>query len=397
MAFSLINADRSAAWQPVMGFIGIEPLNPVYAQICESRDISYEYFGAPPGKSWRCWPRIFRWLTKSRPDAVIVHSIGALLPCFLYARSRGVPVVAVEHQSNALKYRSDWFFSYLAMLLARRVVVLTPAYDRELRERLGRLYFGGKVRIIPNGIDLSRFARLDRPLGKCGAVRMGMASRFTKTKRQDVLLDVLDELRKSKPEIDWRLSLAGDGETWEAFSRTIRERRLDGYISLPGLLGEDDLIDWFRSIDIYLHASEGETLSTSLLQAMACGLPIVASDVPGIRNLLSEGQGCGVLVEEQDPNGFASAVIGLFKAPGIAAALGEAGRNLVEKRYNHAQMFSKYADLLAQLHLTRRCLCACNRPVTCPCFRPHKNTTTFIRSIFGMSRDGGARGARGGV
>lgn len=348
VAFSLINADSNAEWQPLMGFFGIEPLNPAYSEVCQARGIPYEYFAALPGKSWRAWPRIFRWLTDCHPEAIVLHSESALLPCLIYAWRQRVPMVVVEHQPNALKSRSEWVFSCLAMLLADRVVVLTPAYDLELIERLGLFYRAGKVRIIPNGIDTSRFAPRIRSRNWAGSVQLGMAARFVRTKRQDVLIDMLTELRRCEPDIEWRLSLAGDGEVWENINRTVRAKGLDACISLPGPLDEDQLIDWYHSIDIYLHASEGETLSTSLLQAMASALPIVASDVHGIRNLVSGKTICGVLVEGQSPEGFANAVIKIVKEPTVALVLGEAGRRLVEETYSHDLMFAKYGALLTQ-------------------------------------------------
>jgi glycosyltransferase involved in cell wall biosynthesis len=346
VAFSLIDADSNGEWNPIMGFFGIEPLSPAYAAICRSRGISYEYFGAHSGKSWRAWPRIFCWLTDTRPEAIVLHSVTALLPCKLYAYLRKAPLIVVEHQANALKRPSEWMFSRLAMLLADRVVVLTPAYNQELKDRLGLFYRAGKVCIIPNGIDLSRFSPHVHSVNRGGSVRLGMAARFTSIKRQDVLIDMMVELRSREPGIEWHLSLAGDGEGWESIDRKVRAKGLEAYVSLPGQLGEDRLIEWYREIDFYLHASEGETLSTALLQAMASALPIVASDVPGIRSLVSGETNCGVLVERQSPQGFAESVIRLIEEPKAAANLGKAGRELIEKHYSHNYMFTNYKSLL---------------------------------------------------
>jgi glycosyltransferase involved in cell wall biosynthesis len=346
VAFSLLDADKGAEWQPSIGFIGVERLSSTYAKACEDRRIAYAYFAARPGRSWMCWPSIFRWLTRTQPDAIIVHSIKALLPCFMYRWKRGVPVLAVEHEPNVLKRWREWFVSLLAMQLANHVVVLTPEYDLELRKKLSSFYRSNKVRIIPNGIDISRFIPGDCSRRKPGVVRLGMAARFVASKRQDILVDMIAELRKREPDIDWQLTLAGDGETWESVKNRVRERQVDGSLALPGRLGENELSRWFQSIDIYVHASEGEALSTALLQAMACRLPIVASDVPGIRNLLLQEKVCGLLVEGQNPSGFASAVARIVKEPARADALGEAGRGLAENRYSQSRMFAEYSALL---------------------------------------------------
>jgi len=346
VAFSLLDADKRHEWQPVMGFLGVEPLLPAYVQSCEERGIEYQYLHAISGRPWRTWPSIYQWLNVCRPGAIVLHNPTALLPCYWYARRCGIPLVVVEHEANALKRRVEWVFSYLAMLLAERVIVLTSAYLDELKDSLWLFYNAAKVRLIPNGIDTERFIPLAKLSIWSRTVRLGMASRFTTKKRQDVLVSMLLHLRRLKPEIDWQLSLAGGGENWENVSQKVQAHSLGNCINLPGILHEPDLINWFQTLDIYLHASEGETLSTSLLQAMSTGLPIVASDVPGIRNLLCGETVCGLLVTDQLPLRFAEAVIELVENNLRAEALAQSGRQLAVSSYSHNRMFAGYMQAL---------------------------------------------------
>ena len=346
VAFSLLDADKNQEWQSLMGFLGIESLLPAYAESCQKRGIDYQYFPAVSGKPWRVWPRISRWLNCCRPEAIVLHSITALLPCFWYTRRLDITLVVVEHQCNALKRPVEWVFSYLAMLLADRVIVLTPMYQDELKETLGVFYRADKVHLIPNGIDTTRFTPSDNPVIPNRTVRLGMAARFTTMKRQDVLVGMLLELRRCMPEIDWQLSLAGGGEGWEGIRQMIQAQGLEKCISLPGQLDEPELIKWYQIQDIYLHASMGETLSTSLLQAMATRIPIVASDVPGIRNLLGSQSICGVLVAAHSPVGFANEVIKLRKNSSYAEEIAKTGRQLAIAAYSQNEMFSGYMKLL---------------------------------------------------
>src|SRR6185369_3377712 len=217
VAFPLLDADKEGQWQPLLGFLGIEPLSVAYSENCKERGIPFSYFAAMPGKPWKTWPRIAQWLKASRPDAIVLHSGTALVPCLWHARRQGIPLVVVEHQANALKKRSDWIFSHLAMTLADGVVVLTPDYQQELKFRLGMFYRSGRVHVIPNGINTNRFISICSPVKRARTVRLGMASRFTKTKRHDVLMKMMVKLHRREPEIDWHLSLAGDGERWADF------------------------------------------------------------------------------------------------------------------------------------------------------------------------------------
>lgn len=346
VVFSLLNADKNNEWQSVLGFLGIEPLLPAYAEACKRRSLPFKYFSATAGKPWKTWPEITRWLRDCRPNAIVLHSVTALLPCLWNARWRGVPLVVVEHQANALKRLGEWVFSFLAMLLADKVVLLTPAYEQELKVRLGWFYRPNKVRVIPNGIDTEQYSAQSRPVNAGRLVRLGMAARFTLTKRQDVLVEMMAELRQRAPDINWQLSLAGDGENWARVEKLVQSSGIKDSISLPGQLDEPTLIEWYQSLDIYLHASEGETLSTSLLQAMATALPIVASDVPGIRNLIADKVTCGLLVEKQAPQSFAESVIQLVEDPVIRGALANAGRSLVTSSYSQEEMFAGYSKLV---------------------------------------------------
>ena len=153
-------------------------------------------------------------------------------------------------------------------------------------------------------------------------------------------------LREFMPEINWHLSLAGNGENWKKIKCIVEEDGLDDCIDMPGQLDEAEMVCWYQSLDIYLHASDGETLSTSLLQAMATGLGIVASDVPGISNLIGGVKPCGLLVKEQAAKGFADAVVSLVKNATLKTFLSERARKLVTTSFSQDQMFACYNNLL---------------------------------------------------
>lgn len=121
---------------------------------------------------------------------------------------------------------------------------------------------------------------------------------------------------------------------------------LEGIISLPGYLGEQALRDWFGDLDLYVHASDGETLSTSLLQAMAMGLPILDSDVPGINDLLAGGGCCGVVADAQTPHAFAEALRRLTREPDLADGVARRARALALSDYSQHGMFKAYQTVL---------------------------------------------------
>jgi glycosyltransferase involved in cell wall biosynthesis len=352
VAFSLqaaASAGDRPGWRDAMVFLGIEPLLPEYRSLCERRAIPHHYVRARAGAPWRSWPGLLTALREAAPDAIILHSVKTILPCWLYARARGIPLIAVEHQANALKTRSEWVASRLLMRLADAVVVLTPAYRDTLRARLGKAWREDKVQVIPNGIDTDAFAPTDASDaagGRDGPVTIGMASRLAGNKRHEVLVEAMALLRDEGRAGGWRLTLAGDGETREAIAAQVTAAGLDDVVTLPGYLGAAALRDWFGTLDLYVHATDGETLSTSILQAMAMELPIVGSDVAGVTGLLAEGGGCGTVARAQTAEAFAAAFRQVVEDPQAARAMARRARALAVSTYSQAAMFGAYRQLL---------------------------------------------------
>lgn len=345
VAFSLAGgAPRD--WHHEMVFFGIEPLLPEYARSCAAHGFGQTYVPMAQGRSWSSWRTLYQALERMRPEAIVLHSVKTILPCWLYARRHRIPLIAVEHQPNALKKTSEWVVSHLLMRLADAVVLLTPTYRDELQERLGRAWRGDKVHLIPNGIDTDRFAPMHRPALQT-PIRVGMAARFSNRKRQDLLVGAARILEREAPGA-WQFSLAGDGDELPRIRAQVAQEGLDSVVDLPGYLGEDALCAWFSELDIYTHASDGETLSTSLLQALSCGLPILGSDVEGISNLLGRAGGVGLCAASETAEGFADGLRHLARDRAHAQRLAENARALACKDYSHRSMFERYAALLGR-------------------------------------------------
>ncbi len=236
------------------------------------------------------------------------------------------------------------------MRLADVVVLLTPQYADELRSGLGSTWREDKVRAIPNGVDTSAFSprtsSRTRLSERRRPIEVGFAARFTTKKRQDDLADAVEMLVARDGRDAWRLSLAGEGETRQALMNQVAARGLGDIIRFPGFLAEEELIDWFTGVDIYVHASDGETLSTSILQAMAMGLPILGSNVPGIANLLESHPSCGLLTDRAGPNGLADGLTRLVSEPHLASELAQAARRRAEAEFSQSSMFQAYDALI---------------------------------------------------
>jgi len=344
----MIHADEDHRWRHTLCFAGIEPLLPTYAAMCEAEDVPFAYVRAVAGKPWRNYLPVLNWLRRTRPDAVILHSPTMLPGVLPYCRVRGIPLIVVEHQANDLKSRQDWIFSGLAMRLADAVVTLTPRHEAELAARLGKRFRRDKVTSIPNGVDAATLGPAT-PLsgGTDVPVRIGMAGRFSSTKRFDLLIDALEVLQRTTTR-SWHVTLAGAGEHWDQV-RAYAATKVAGGVGFEGMLTGNSLADWYRGLDIYCHASDGETLSVAVLQAMASGVPIVGSDVDGISNLLAGNPPCGILAQNQTAEGFAAAVMQLAGDPGKARAIALHARAEAVRLYDQRTTFARYDALVRRL------------------------------------------------
>ncbi|MBW8636200.1 glycosyltransferase family 4 protein [Hoeflea sp. WL0058] len=335
----MITAPGAEAHDWIMGFYGVAPLDPSNQHFCNAHEIRYAVFQPRHRHPWLAWRRMARWLDKERPDAVLCHSTTAIPPCAWYAHRHRVPLVAIEHTPNEVKSRTEWAGSHAAMMMADRIVVLTDEYKSLLRTGLGVWFRDDKIRTIPNGVDAKIFH--PRKIEKSNSnLCAGMAARLSHTKRHDILLDIASDL-------DVTFRFAGDGERLSAL-RNCAAVNDTNQVEFSGYVSSIDMPEWFRGLDVYLHASEGETFSMSILQAMASGLPIIASDISGMDEILGQDGRCGVLV----PNtreAWKEAITALISNPQRRTDMGFAARNRAKTKFSTSSMLKRYLDIIRDI------------------------------------------------
>jgi len=143
-----------------------------------------------------------------------------------------------------------------------------------------------------------------------------------------------------------RLWLAGEGPYQAALEEQIESRDLAGRIVLAGVF--DDVDELLAAADLFVLPSREEGMSRALLEAMAAGLPIVASDIPGNRNLVSDGEH-GLLVPPGDVDALSAAVCRLLDEPEPAGRLGAAARDRLQNEFSLAAMAEKHLALFETL------------------------------------------------
>jgi glycosyltransferase involved in cell wall biosynthesis len=145
---------------------------------------------------------------------------------------------------------------------------------------------------------------------------------------------------------DARFVILGEGELRDALERQVREYHLEKHVLLPGF--RTDVIGCIKSFDLFSMSSVTEGLGTSLLDAMACARPIVATRAGGIPEIVEDGVQ-GLLVEPRDHRAMARAIVALLRDEPRRREMGEAGSERVRTRFTVERMVEQTAAVYARV------------------------------------------------
>lgn len=306
--------------------------------------------GKPPGFHPTVRPAITEALRALRPDVLHTHQVGALFYAGPPARALGVPVTLhTEHINNIRKadagyfrrQRMSWLWWWAARAAARFVCV-SADIAAEMAAR--RIVPKHKLAVTLNGINTEPFeAPLDRAemRGSLGipadAPVIGTVGRLNEVKRQDLLLRAFATVRASVP--DARLLLVGDGPMRGELEALAAQLGVAACVHFAGYQSRPE--QYLRVMDVFALTSRLEGLPLAILEAWAAGLPVVASAVGGVPDLLTDGRD-GLLFPSGDEAALTGSLFRLLGDPEAAQALGAAGREVVLARYDLRRMAADY-------------------------------------------------------
>lgn len=351
--FGMLDAGFFADADHLVLLTGVEPPLPDYVVRLDRRGMAWRYVPKQPGRGYVAFYRALRRaIFESDPDLVFVHGL-ATIPSVVWNRSRAVVLVR-ETEPQSTKSIKDWGSLAVAHTSVDAIVHLTEDAAQTAAAKLRLLHRPGKVHIISNGLDIDFFSPApgwpDRLLAG-PVVRLGMVARLQPNKDHMTLIDAFDRLCTARPGLDARLEIAGDGATRAALATETARRGLENRVTLHGTLGAEGVRDLLRNLDIYVHASFGETMSNSIMQAMAVGLPVIASAVSGVTNMVTPD--LGVLYPSRDAQALQAAITGWLDDPVAARAHAVAARAHAVARYDANLTARAYEDLAGRLVLAR--------------------------------------------
>lgn len=352
---SVVNGTRGRYRHAVICLAGLGPLRAELddpAITCISLD-------KRPGKDVGCYLRLWRALRRLRPDIVQTYNIGAL-DTALIARLAGVRrVVQAEHgwdaaDPNGTNAKYQRLRRWLQPCITRFVAV-SGDIANWLRDRVG--IAPAKVACIRNGIDTTRY--VPRPTGRAERARLGAfappgtvllvnVARLDPVKDQAGLIEAFALLRGADPALCARLRLVivGEGSARATLEHQIAEHNLGSAVMLAG--NRDDVPELLAESDVFVLSSIAEGIPLTILEAMAAALPVVATRVGGVAEVVADGK-TGTLVTASHPAALAAALARYVRDPALCERCGAAGRTQVETRFGIDAMVSAYAALYDQL------------------------------------------------
>ena len=190
-----------------------------------------------------------------------------------------------------------------------------------------------KLRVVRCGVD-RKWLGAECPASpdqRDGAVRVLTVGRIEREKGHRVLLEALNSLKRGGMSVHW--TLVGDGSLRDSLQRRVEELGLGGEVVLSGNVGQDRIRSCYLDADLFCLPSLGEGVPVVLMEAMATGLPVVASQIMGVPELVEHGVS-GLLVPPGRPEALANAIEDLAGDPGLRRRMGEAGRRRVARDFN---------------------------------------------------------------
>lgn len=334
----------------VISVVSLKPFG-TYAQKLASLGFPTTTMGVQGRISLKNIAGLARIIDYQKPDIVHAVMYQAIQLCRLAKTRTTHKFKLVTSPRVSYRTRSSLTLLVDRVLKGRDDLLLTEceASRRYLIKQLG--YEPKKVKTIYNGIDVAGWpvSKLDRQQKRLELrlngqdLLIGAVGRLDAQKGHTVLLDALSKLRHKHPV---RCVIIGEGPRRAALEAQIRRLSLEKTV---WLLGErQDVTAWLSSLDVFCLPSLWEGLPNALLEAMALGLPVAATAVDGVPEVVKDGEN-GLLMPPRQPSALAKRLSELAADPALRARLGAEAQKTVFERFTLTRMIGEYEAAYASL------------------------------------------------
>lgn len=312
-------------------------------EVLEELELPYVSMDAGAKGKLGAWKGFYDLFRKEKVDIIHVQAGYLLLYVFIPAKLAGVRIVYTEHAKHSIETKP---------VLRRAIKVLAPFLDAVTTVSLNLKTFfheflrqpEGRVEHIPNAVDATLFSPegdsvrgADIPAER---TVFGSVARMSEAKDHGNLLRAFHHVLQKRDDV--LLALVGDGETRADVEKMIEELELGDAVLLLGR--RDNVPAYLRAMDVFVLPSRREGAPISVLEAMGCGLPVVATDVGGVSEIIRDGEN-GRVVPPRHHEALAEAMLWMLENPDRRQAFAVLGPKIVAERFSNRTMCSRYLDL----------------------------------------------------
>jgi glycosyltransferase involved in cell wall biosynthesis len=281
--------------------------------------------------------RIFRLLRDEKPDLVLTYNWGSIDAVTAAAIAGKTPLIHIEDGFGDDEAGGQKLRRVLCrrLLLRRAHSVVAPS--RTLFEMMAHVWKLPRVKLthIPNGIDVEQFT--PAASGSGGDLVIGTVCHLRREKRIDILLEAFAALQVREPA---RLVIAGDGPERPALEEKARGLGVEKRVSFLGR--RKNPAEIYRRMRLFAISSSTEQMPLSVLEAMACGLPIAGIDVGDVKEMVSDSNKPFIAASRGQ---FPAALAALAGDARLAAGIGASNRARCVNLYDRRQMLARYGTL----------------------------------------------------
>ncbi len=290
-------------------------------------------------------PRLIFILKKERPDLVHVHSRkGADVWGGIGAKILNIPSIITRRVDNP----EPFFWARLKYSFYKKVVVISSGIEKILKKEG---VDPKKIVVIPSGIDIGEYQKecvkdwfiKEFKLSEDN-LAIGMIAQFIPRKGHEVLINAIPKIIKTHPEV--RFLFFGKGPLEHRIKEMVQSKGISEFVRFCGFREDIDKI--ISCLYMLVHPAYMEGLGVSLLQASAAGVPIVATDVGGIPEVVIDNFN-GYLIPSGSVDGIVDKVLALIEDKELAKSMGEKGKRLVKERFSVDKMVSRYITLYNEI------------------------------------------------
>jgi len=332
-----------------------------FARRITRSDVDIYELNQRPGLDWKLYGRLWKLLRRLQPALVHTRNLATLEMQWVVCCLSGVKRLHGEHGRDMgdlaglnIKYL---YWRRLMRWVVQHYICVSQDLERWLLEDVG--VARGRLTQIYNGVDQTLFQpelndlcedELNAP-GEffCESQWVvGTVGRLAEVKNQRSLLLAFRTIFDERPELKktWRLIIVGDGPLNDVLAREVVELGLSDNVWLTG--DRNDVSRLLNRLHVFVLPSLAEGISNTLLEAMACSLPIVATAVGGNIELVKNGYN-GVLVEVNKPLELAQALLELMNNPRLGRDMGRAGKERVTKDFHWSRTLASYLSVYDKL------------------------------------------------